>query len=344
MDGLPEHISNNDELDELLARPSDRVCDLFSTLQGDLIILGVAGKMGTTLAWMARRAAEKVGNKLRIIGVSRFSNASRRDWLEERGVETISCDLLDRAAVDALPEAANVIYMAGRKFGTVGAEAATWASNVVIPTRVCDRYAKSAIVAFSTGCVYPVVPSNSGGCSEATTPEPIGDYAQSCLGRERVFQHFSQSAGLRACLLRLNYAIDLRYGVLHDIATKVWEGEEVGLSAPNANIIWQGDANAQTLLALQHCQSPANILNITGPETLSVEAVARFFAARFNKPVRFSSVGPTSYLNNAGRATALFGYPSVSPQRMMEWTADWIVSGGGSLGAPTHFEVQSGVY
>jgi len=341
----PARIGDEEQLDELLSRPPQAVVDLVGRLSGDILILGVAGKMGPTLACMAKRAAEEAGVAVRVIGVSRFSNPHAREWLESRGIETIPCDLLDPVQVRGLPQAPHVVFMAGRKFGTTGDEARTWASNTLMPAYVCERLRESRIVAFSTGCVYPLVPADSGGCTESTRTDPVGDYAQSCLGRERIFQHFSQACGISVCLLRLNYAIDMRYGVLHDIATRVWAGEPVDRTVPTANVIWQGDANAQALLCLEHCASPARILNITGPETVSVEDVARAFGDLYGKPARFTGPpGDQTFLSDASRARELFGPPAAPLDQLVRWTADWVRSGGKSLNKPTHYEVNSGVF
>jgi nucleoside-diphosphate-sugar epimerase len=253
---------------------------------------------------------------------------------------------LDREAVAALPKAKNAIYMAGRKFGTKGREHITWATNVIAPDNVGRHFRESRIVVFSTGCVYPLVPVSTEGCTEADAPNPVGEYAQSCLGRERIFGYSSVEFGTPICLMRLNYAIDLRYGVLHDIGWKVFESQPVDTSVSHFNAIWQGDANRQALLCLEHCTSPPNPINITGPETVSVRFVANQFAQSFGKTALFKGSEEDSrmYLSNAAKAASLFGPPSVSLSRMIEWQAHWIRSGGVSLGKPTHFDVTDGRY
>lgn len=342
---LPDTIRDEAELDDLLASPSEPLVGLMARLGGDLAILGVAGKMGLSLAWAARRASDQAGAGRRIYGVSRFSNPAAAEFLRSRGVEPVPCDLLDPSAVAKLPEAENVVFMAGRKFGTEEDQSATWAVNTLAPANVARRYAASRVVAFSTGCVYPLVTAAGGGCTEQTPPAPVGEYAQSCLGRERVLEYFSRSAGLRVCLLRLNYAVELRYGVLHDIARAVLAGEPVDLSVPAMNVIWQGDANAQALGALELCESPPAILNVTGPETLSVREVATALGAEMRLAVRFAgSEGERAYLNDASRATARFGRPRVPVETLLRWTARWVQGGGASLNKPTHFQVNTGRY
>ena len=315
-------------------------------LEGDLIILGIAGKMGVTLGMLAARAIAAAGAHKRVIGVARFTDETARATLEAHGVETLRCDLLDREAVAMLPRVPNVIYMAGRKFGTQEDADLTWALNVIAPENAAHHFRASRIVAFSTGCVYPLVTATSGGCTENEPPAPAGEYAQSCLGRERVFGYHSRVHGARVCLVRLNYAIDLRYGVLHDIGQQVYAGQPVDLSVSHFNAIWQGDANRQALLCLEHCAAPANILNITGPETISVRFVAETFGRFFGREARFtgSVEGSRMYLSNAAKATALFGYPTVPLAQMIHWQAAWIKAGGRTLGKPTHFEVTDGKF
>lgn len=336
---------NEVELDKQLSRPPAALVDMMGRLDGAIIILGVAGKMGVTLAIMARRAAVEAGVEKRVIGVARFSSPDARDQLEKAGVETITCDLLDREAVSRLPRAANVIFMAGRKFGTQGEEELTWALNTVVPANVAEHFRQSRIVVFSTGCVYPLTTPASGGSQEDDRPSPIGEYAQSSLGRERVFQHYSKSKGTPICLLRLNYAVEPRYGVLHDIGGKILRGETIDLSTGHFNCIWQGDANGNALLALEQCRSPAAVLNCTGPVIHSVREVALDLGRRLGREVTFSGeAGEAVYLSDATRSHELFGSPSIDLSCMLEWTAEWMSSGGRSLGKPTHFEVRDGQF
>jgi nucleoside-diphosphate-sugar epimerase len=332
-------ISTERELEDLLSSPSEADREALASLAGPLLILGVAGKMGPTLAARARRA----NPNLRVIGVSRFSSPGERERLERAGVETIAADLLSRAALESLPDAENVIFMAGRKFGSTGAEWLTWAMNVYLPGMVAERYAKSRIVAFSSGNVYPLVPLASGGASEDHPPAPVGEYAQSVLGRERILQHFSALHQTPMALLRLNYAIDLRYGVLLDIATKVFESRPVDLRMGHVNVIWQGDANSVALRALTHCSSPPLVLNLTGPETVPVRWLARQFGRRFGvEPLLEGEEGSTALLNNAAMCHRLFGYPTVSLEQMIDWLAAWVHAGGTTLNKPTHFETRDG--
>jgi len=338
-------FENEAALDEALSRPSAATIELMSRLKGDILVLGVAGKMGLTLARMAVRAAQEAGVKKRVVGVARFSDADARNQLEACGVETIQCDLLDRHAVMALPRLQNAIFMAGRKFGTGGSEDVTWAMNTLVPANVCEHLPESRIVAFSTGCVYPLVTATSGGCDESVPPVPVGEYAQSCLGRERVFEYYSRKNGTPVCLYRLNYAIDMRYGVLHDIGAAIIEGRPVDASVGVFNMIWQGDANNRALLCLDHCASPAAIMNITGTDILSTRDVAETLGRLLDKPVTFQGQDRgVAYLNNAARAARLFGPSTVSNDDLIQWQADWLLHGGRSLGKPTHFEVNNGKF
>jgi len=341
----PATITSETELDDLLSQPSEAVIESVRQWDGDLMILGCAGKIGISLGRMAVRAFAAAGLKRRVLGVDLFPTPTSRALVEAAGVEAIPCNLLDQSALTKLPSADHIVFMVGRKFGTQGDEEMTWAVNTLIPWHAAMRFPSSNIVSFSTGCVYPLVDPLTGGCTEADAAEPVGEYAQSCLGRERVFQYASKINQTPVCLLRLNYAIDLRYGVLHDIAQKIWEGKPVDLTVGHANCIWQGDVNCVTLQALNHCQLPPNILNITGPETLSVRFAATRMAAVMGKPVSFTGQeGGIAYLNNSAKAQQLFGYPSVSIPYLLDWTANWIKAGGASLGKPTHFEVNTGKY
>ena len=324
------------DLEDALSRPSERDIEFMRRLEGNILILGAGGKMGPSLARLCRRAADAAGKERRIIAVS-------RQPIPEPGVEAIACDLLDRSQVAGLPECANLLYLAGRKFGSTGNPELTWATNTVVPGIVADRFRGSRIVVFSTGNVYPLREVASGGSRENDPPAPVGEYAQSCLGRERVFEYFSLRLGLRCLLFRLNYAVDLRYGVLVDIARKVHAGEPVGLAVPAFNVIWQRDANSYALRSLEYCDTPPRILNITGQETLSVRAVAEFFAARFGRPCRYDGVaGPSALLSDASASHALMGPPEISAESLMDLVAGWVEAGGASLNKPTHFEVADG--
>lgn len=336
-------ISSERQLEDFLSQPNEADAQAISELEGDLLILGVGGKMGPSLARRASRACKAAGIEKRIIGVARFSSPQIREQLEEAGVETVAADLLDPDALAQLPDAENVIYMAARKFGSTGSEHLTWAMNTLLPARVAERFRFSRIVAFSSGNVYPLVPVVLGGAAESSPTGPIGEYAQSALGRERMFEYFSARYGTPVVLLRLNYAVELRYGVLLDIGQKVFERRPIDLRMGHANVIWQGDANSICLRSFAHCQSPPLVLNVTGPETLSIRWVARRFAERFGiEPVDEGVEADSALLSNAGRCHRLFGYPGVSVEELIEWTADWIGMGGATLNKPTHFEVRDG--
>ncbi len=339
------HINNEEDLDKELSRPSEALVQMMKLLDGDLVILGIGGKMGLTLGRMAAEAVEQSGKQRRVIGVSRFSDEASRQWLEDNGVETIRCDLLDEDAVASLPDAANVIFMVGRKFGTAGSESMTWGINMVTSANAARRYSSSRMVVFSTGCVYPLVDVKSGGCLETTPPNPVGEYAQSCLGRERIFQYFCETQQTPMSIYRLNYAIDLRYGVLHDIARWIWEEKPVPLNVPVFNCIWQRDANERALLSLEHCSVPADILNVTGFEKLKVKEVAEKLGKHLNKPVNFcGEPGTKAYLSDATDSIRRFGDPDMSVDDMIDATASWIKNCGITLNKPTHFEVSNGEY
>jgi nucleoside-diphosphate-sugar epimerase len=340
---LPPSVADVTELDALLSDPSEAVITAFRKLPGDIIVLGVAGKMGPTLARMARRAADAAGTPRRVIGVARFSDPDQQRALEAHGVETIRCDLLDADAVGRLPDAPLVVYMAGRKFGSTGQEALTWAMNTGVPVTVCRRYAASRIAAFSTGNVYGLVAAGRGGSRESDAPRPVGEYAMSCLGRERMFEYFSQAGPTPTAILRLNYATEMRYGLLVDLAQQIAARRPIDLTMGYFNVIWQADANAMALASLAHAASPAFILNLAGPEELSVRATCEALAARMDLPVRFTGrEAPDALLSDGSRGWSLFGRPRVNAERLIAWTADWVARGGGSLGKPTHFESRDG--
>jgi len=335
-------ITSVAELEELLSRPNDADRAALAALDGDLLILGVGGKMGPTLALRARRAAP---SGKRIIAAARFSEPGLREQLEHSGIECIKADLLDPAQLAALPDAANVLCMFGRKFGSTGDPTLTWAMNVYLPGLVCERYKSSKIVAFSSGNVYGYSHVARGGSVETDECFPVGEYAWTGLGRERIYDYHSRHNKIPTLLLRLNYAIDLRYGVLLDIGQKVYHRQPVDLSMGAANVIWQGDANSVALRGFAHCTAPATILNLTGPETLSVRRIAETIGAHLDvQPIFTGEESTDALLNNAQRCHRLFGYPSVTPDEMMEWTARWIAHGGSTLNKPTHFEARDGKF
>ena len=335
----PTRIADEAELEEIMSRPDAALQADLAAVPGDLLVLGAAGKMGPTLCRLARRADPN----RRIIAVARWSEPGLRERMESWGIECRTAELTDRAALAALPDAPNVVYMAARKFGSTGNEPLTWAMNVLLPAMVAERWAASRIVFFSTGNVLPLVPVNGPCPDESTVPAPVGEYAASCLGRERVFQHAAATRGTACFGVRLNYAIDLRYGVLHDVASKVWSGTPVPLAMGHANVLWQGDANAWTLRALARADASCPILNVTGPETVSIRWVAQHFGARFGvAPMLEGQEAPDALLSNAGRAFATFGYPTVALTQMLDWVADWVARGGRSLGKATKFEVRDG--
>ena len=338
---LPNTIPDVAALDELLCRPSHALIDDLSKVDGDIMILGVAGKMGPTLAGLAKAALPD----RRIVGVARFSEASAKAWLEARGIETLSCDLLDEAAIRRLPKASNVIFMAGRKFGAEGDLSLTWAMNAHVPALVAQAFAGSRIVAFSTGCVYPFVPVSGKGADETVPPNPPGEYAQSCVGRERMFEYFSRKFKTPGRLFRLNYAIDMRYGVLHDIATKIVRDQPIDVSLGHVNFIWQGDASAQALRCLAYCDTPTSPINVSGPEILAVRDLAARLGARLGrKPIIVGKEEPTAWLTDTSQAVSLFGRPIVDSEKLIDWTADWIARSMPSLGKPTKYEVRDGRY
>jgi nucleoside-diphosphate-sugar epimerase len=338
---LPARLESVDHLEDVMTTPSPALVADLARAPGDILVLGVGGKMGPTLARLAKRAVPK----REVIGVARFSEPGLRSALAAAGVRTIECDLLDRAAVARLPAAPNVVFMAGRKFGSTGAEHLTWAMNALVPAILAERYSHSRIVAFSTACVYPYVPVASGGAREdmPTTPPP-GEYANSCVARERLFQHFSHRHGTPGRLIRLSYAIDMRYGVLHDVARKVLAREAIDLAMGYVNVIWQGDANSQALRALAHCTAPTSGLNVSGPKT-SIRALATAFGERLGiTPVLTGVESDTAWLVDTAESERLFGAPGVPLHRMIDWTADWVARGGTSLGKATHYEVRNGNY
>jgi nucleoside-diphosphate-sugar epimerase len=328
-----------------LLSPSDELAADVMKLDGDILILGAGGKMGPALARLAKQAINKAGGNKRVIAVSRFSESGLQQSLNGEGIETISADMLEDAELGALPACRNILYLAGTKFGTIGNEPYTWAMNSYLPGRVAEKYRDSRIVVFSTGNVYPMTPVVMGGAPESLPPEPLGEYAQSCLGRERLFQYCSAKYNTPILIYRLNYANDVTYGVLLEIARSVRAGKPVDLKMGNVNVVWQGYANEVAIRALHHCDTPAKILNVTGPETLSVRWIAKEFGALFGQEPLFANAEePTALLSNASECIHLFGYPEVSPKVMIRLLAEWLVAGGKTINKETHFQERGGKY
>jgi nucleoside-diphosphate-sugar epimerase len=340
-DTLPDTIADITALDDLLCRPSQALIDDLGKVDGDIMILGVAGKMGPTLAGLAKAALPD----RRIIGVARFSDPGVKDWLQARGIETINCDLLDEAALRNLPQAPNIMFMAGRKFGAEGDLSLTWAMNAHVPALVAQAFPRARIVAFSTGCVYPFVKVDGKGADESVPPNPPGEYAQSCVGRERMFEYFSKVYSTPGRLFRLNYAIDMRYGVLHDIASKILGGKPIDVRLGHVNFIWQGDAAAQALRCLAHCDTPTSPINVSGHEILSVRDLAAKLGARLGREaIIVGTEELTAWLTDTSQAVKLFGRPIVDTEQLIAWTADWVARSMPSLGKPTKYEVRDGRY
>ncbi len=330
---------------EELLQPSEVLINDVANLEGDIIVLGAGGKMGPALCKLAQQSARAAGVNRKIIAISRFREEGVQDDLNREGITTINADLLNEDELQALPEAPNVIYMAGMKFGCSGNAPLSWAMNTYLPGRVAEKYRDSRIVVFSTGNVYPLMPVFSGGASEHVNPDPVGEYAQSCLGRERMFTYFSNKYGNPVLMYRLNYANDVTYGVLHELAMSVKNGKPIDLSMGHFNAIWQGDANEIAIRALHHCSSPSKLLNITGPETVSVRWCATEFGKMFERDPEFTGTEqPTALLNNAAECFRLFGYPNVSLYTMMQLLVQWINAGGKRLNKPTHFQERKGQF
>jgi nucleoside-diphosphate-sugar epimerase len=332
------------QLEDALSEPTPQVIETLARHPGDIICLGAAGKMGPSLARMAKRASDAAGTKRRVLAVSRFSNGGE-DAFTAHGVEAIRCDLLNESEVAKLPDAPNVVYMPGRKFGSTGDEGTIWAINCYLPAVVCRKYPNSRIVAFSTGNVYPFTPVASGGPTEDTPLAPVGEYGMSAMGRERMFGYFSRALGIPVAIIRLNYAVDLRYGVLVDIARKVQSGEPVDLAMGYFNTIWQGDANTMTLRAFDYCAVPPRAFNVTGPTVVSVREMAEHFAKRFGVLAKFTGAeADTALISNAATGIATLGPLRVSIAQLADWAANWLQHGGRLLGKPTHFEARDGKF
>ncbi len=334
-----------EKLNELLTKPSDALIEDIKKIKGDIMVLGAGGKMGPTLCVLAKNACVAAGVDKKIYAVSRGSDPIANQLLLDSGIEVIAMDLLDKEKLYSLPDVENVIYMAGKKFGTDGNEWQTWAMNSVLPAFVGDKFKNSNIVVFSSGNIYPIVPLSSGGCTEKSPVGPNGEYAMSCLARERSFEYAANTYGTKVFIYRLNFAVDLRYGVLFDVADKIMKGEKISLATPCFNFIWQGSANEIAIRGLLHASAPACVMNVTGPEMVSIRKAAIKLGEYLGKEPEFEgNVGNDAYLNDASLAMETFGYPSVSAETLIRWQAEYILDGGRTLDKPTHFEERKGKY
>ncbi len=340
-----EKILNEEQLDEMLSKPSAEAVEMFSRVDGDIMILGVAGKIGPSLVRMVKRACDEAGVDKKIYGVSLFESDEQQKKIESIGIKTIHGDLLNTEFIKSLPKAKNVFFLAGMKFGSLDNLSLTWAVNSYLPALVVEHFKNSRIVAFSTGCVYPLVSVETGGSLETDLPEPVGEYAQSCLGRERMFEYGSIQNKTKVALIRLNYSVELRYGVLVDVATKVKTGQEIDLAMGYFNVIWQGDVNDVVLRSLEQCESPAKALNITGSEILSVREVAEEFGKLFGiEPKLVNKESKTALLSNSELVYSIFGRPKMPINQVINWISGWIGDDKRLLGKPTHYEVRDGKY
>ena len=347
-----DNLQTVDQLEDRLSQPTPGLLDDLRKLPGDLLILGVGGKIGPSLARMARRALDQLGRKQdRVIGVDKVIGMPPSGGydltaeLKKTGIVPVACDLLDRQALAKLPDAPNIIFLAGMKFGTAAGPELTWAMNTLVPAHAAERYPKSRFVVFSTGCVYPFVPVTSGGSVEEDPAGPPGDYANSCVGRERIFTFFSKKNQTPVTIFRLNYAIDLRYGLLCDLAQKILTGETVDVTMGHVNLLWQRDVNARALQCLAHAASPPFILNVTGPETLTVRSLAERLGKLLGTPAKITGKeADTAWVSNAAKSVKLFGPPTAGIEQLLVWVAEWAKHGGSTLGKPTHFETRDGKF
>lgn len=334
---------NEQYLDALLSTPSQALIADVKDMEGDIMILGAGGKVGPTLSIMAKRAVDAAGGGKRVIAVSRFSDPIVVKTLTENGVEMISADLTDPEQVKKLPKIRNIIYMLGRKFGTAGNACDTWMINVGVPTMVTQHFGDANYVVFSTGNVYPLSAVSGCGSKETDAIAPVGEYAMTSLGRERIFEYAAKNYGAKVLIYRLNYAVDLRYGVLCDVATNILNGNPISVRTPCFNCVWQGYANEVAVRALKLAGNPVEYLNVTGPEMVSVRDAAEKLGALLGKePVFEGEETDIALLSNAGKCIKHFGYPSVDVEQMIEWQAEWLRAGGRLLGKPTHFEERKG--
>jgi nucleoside-diphosphate-sugar epimerase len=337
------YVRNLTELEDRLSRPSVGLVDDLRRLDGDIVVLGAGGKLGPSLVRLAVRAIDAAGSGANVFAVSRYGSAEARETIDATGAQVVAADVSDERVLGSLPDAANVVYLVGAKFGSHGQEASTWATNAYLPGRVAQRYAGSRIAALSTGNVYPLLPVSGGGATERNELGPVGEYAMSCLGRERVFSHFASAKNTPTALIRLNYAVEMRYGVLVDLAREIVAGDPIDVGMGFANVVWQGYANEVILRSLLHTEVPPFVLNLTGPETISIRQVAERLAAEMGRDVRFTGFeSETALLSNATKCHGLFGYPEVSLDELIRLTADWVSAGGEFLGKPTKFQRRDG--
>lgn len=342
---FPKQIKSESELDEIMTRPSPSLVKWITTLESPLVIVGAAGKMGPSLTVQLKRAADTANHNLKIIAVSRYSDPTVREWIEERGIQTLACDLLQRESLADLPDAPNIINLVGLKFGTAQNPSLTWAVNTLVPAHVTERYPKSRIVALSTGNVYPMVSVKDGGSIETDPITPIGEYANAAVARERLFEYHSHKFGTRIVLLRLNYAVDMRYGVLLEIAKSVWAEKPVDVKMGFFNCIWQGDANEMIIRSLDLAESPPAVFNLTGPEVLSVRKIAGRFGELMNRSVRLDGQEETTaLLSDSSRLCNKVGEPPTSLDHVLQCTAHWVMHGGKTYGKSTHFQIRDGKY
>jgi nucleoside-diphosphate-sugar epimerase len=334
-----------DKIEAELTTPTPGLIEDIANLEGDIAVLGVGGKVGPSVAIMAQRAIDEAGLDKKVYGVARFSDQAARDSLEKYGVTTVKADLTNDAELAALPDAANVIYMAGKKFDTVGNEDFTWMMNSYLPGRVAERFRDSRIVAFSTLVTYPLADVATGGSREEDASGPIGEYAASCLGRERVFEHFSRKNGTPLLIFRLGYAIETRYGVLREIAQAVKDGQPIPLEMGHASVIWQRDVAAYALRSLRLADNPPRKLNITGPEIVSIRWLAERFGERLGKsPVFEGTESGTAYVMDGSALQGEFGFPTTTLQEMIDVVSEWVAASGPSIGKPTKFQVRNGAF
>ena len=342
---IPEIIDSEEQLDEVLTAPSNALCEMIGRVSSPLVVLGAGGKMGPTLCVLAKRAAERAGHDLRVVGVSRFSDARQKEWLQQRGVEVVPCDLLERQKLKGLPETSNVVYLVGMKFGTAQRPDLTWAANTLVPSYVLERYPTARVAMVSTGNVYPLVSVNTGGSREVDALTPVGEYANAAVARERIFEYWSREYQTPVCLLRLSYALDLRYGVIPDLARKVLAGEPISLATGHFNCLWQGDANERILRSLDLCETPASAYNLTSPTIVSIRDTAHKLGSLLDRePVFAGTESGTAFVSNTQKLDRLWEPPTVDPETLIRWSAHWVKSGGRSLGKPTHFETRDGEY